>query len=187
MIISTAPQKRQNRTVVLHLGNTLAEYKAWLATEEHKDELLRRVKIADGLNWCHLADGHHPECQRCLRFTHHGSYSRWLQDFNGQCQLMSIQRIRCQDCGAVFSILPSFVVRYKRWHTDAIEKLMVLLFIVEDSYRMAGVSQAFGIDAEQRDGKLPDAGGRGGALRQGHAALAGSTEAAPASRPAGSL
>ena len=49
----------------------------------------------------------------------------------------------------MFTILPSFVVRYKRWHTDAIEKLMVLLFIVEDSYRMAGVSQAFGIDAEQ--------------------------------------
>jgi hypothetical protein len=49
----------------------------------------------------------------------------------------------------VFSILPSFVVRYKRWHTDAIEKLMVLLFIVEDSYRMAGVSQAFGIDVAQ--------------------------------------
>jgi hypothetical protein len=149
MIIPAKSQKRQNRTVVLHLGNTLTEYKAWLATEEHKDELLRRVEIADDLNWGHLADGHYPGCQRCLRFTHHGSYSRWLKGFNSQCEQAPIRRIRCQDCGAVFSILPSFVVRYKRWHTDAIEKLMVLLFIVEDSYRMAGVSQAFGIDAEQ--------------------------------------
>ena len=70
MIIPAKSQKRQNRTVVLHLGNTLTEYKAWLATEEHKDELLRRVEIADDLNWCHLADGHYPGCQRRLRFTH---------------------------------------------------------------------------------------------------------------------
>lgn len=149
MIIPAKSQKRQNRTVVLHLGNTLTEYKAWLATEEHKDELLRRIEIADDLNWGHLADGHHPGCLRRLRFTHHDTYIRWLKGFNGQCEQVAIRRIRCRDCGAVFSILPSFVVRYKRWHTDAIEKLMVLLFIVEDSYRMAGVSQAFGIDAEQ--------------------------------------
>lgn len=38
MIIPVTSQKRQNRTVVLHLGNTLTEYKAWLTTEEHKDD-----------------------------------------------------------------------------------------------------------------------------------------------------
>jgi hypothetical protein len=38
-----------------------------LATEEHKDELLRRVEIADDLNWCHLADGHYPkQADECL-------------------------------------------------------------------------------------------------------------------------
>jgi hypothetical protein len=36
-----------------------------------------------------------------------------------------------------------------RYDTDAIEKFMVLLFITEDSYRMAGVSQALGMDTQQ--------------------------------------
>jgi hypothetical protein len=58
-------------------------------------------------------------------------------------------RVRCCDCGTVFTILPSFLVRYKRYDTDALEKFMTLLFITEDSYRMAGVSQAFGQDTVQ--------------------------------------
>jgi hypothetical protein len=53
------------------------------------------------------------------------------------------------ECEAVFTILPSFIVRYKRYDTDAIEKLMTLLFITEDSYRMARVSQALGQDTQQ--------------------------------------
>ena len=57
--------------------------------------------------------------------------------------------MRCLDCGAVFTIQPSFIVRYKRYDTDAMEKFMVLLFITEDSYRMAGVSQALGMDTYQ--------------------------------------
>ena len=55
-------------------------------------------------------------------------------------------RVRCLECGAVFSIQPSFIVRYKRYDTDAIEKSMTLLFIAEGSYRMTNVSQALGID-----------------------------------------
>jgi hypothetical protein len=38
---------------------------------------------------------------------------------------------------------------YKRYETDATEKLMTLLFITEDSYRMAGVSQALALDHHQ--------------------------------------
>jgi hypothetical protein len=41
------------------------------------------------------------------------------------------------------------VVRYKRYDTDAMEKFMTLLFITEDSYRMAGVSQALGMDTQR--------------------------------------
>src|SRR5262245_50559051 len=33
--------------------------------------------------------------------------------------------------------------------TDATEKLMTLLFITEDSYRMAGISQLLGLDQHQ--------------------------------------
>ena len=141
--------KRQNRTVTLYLGNTLVEYEELISTEEGIGILVKQVEVADSINWGHLADGHHPDCPRCLHFTHHDSYPRWLKHFDGTKSQVVINRVRCLECGAVFTIQPSFIVRYKRYDTDAIEKLMTLLFITEDSYRMAGVSQALGMDKQQ--------------------------------------
>jgi hypothetical protein len=142
-------QERQNRTVTLYLGNTLAEYQQMISTESGIQALIERVETADSLNWGHLADGHHAGCPRRLHFTHHDSYTRWAKHFDGTRSLVTILRVRCLECEAVFSIQPSFLVRYKRYDTDALEKFMVLLFITEDSYRMAGVSQALGIDTHQ--------------------------------------
>jgi hypothetical protein len=147
--VNETEQKRQNRTVTLYLGNTLAEYQEMISTESGIQALIERVETADSLNWGHLADGHHAECPRQLYFTHHDSYVRWAKHFDGTQSLVTILRVRCLNCGAVFTIQPSFIVRYKRYDTDAIEKLMVLLFITEDSYRMAGVSQAMGMDSQQ--------------------------------------
>jgi len=146
MSIDAIPPQRQNRTVVLHLGNSVSEYHALIATPEGMQELIRRVEIADSLNWGHLADGHDQGCARHLHFTRHQTYTRTLRHFTGQPALVAIVRVRCLDCGAVFTILPAFVVRYKRYDTDAMEKFMTLLFITEDSYRMAGVRQALGMD-----------------------------------------
>lgn len=120
-----------------------------MATAGGIDQLIHHVEIADSLNWGHLADGHQPECPRCLQFTHHDSYSREVKHFEGTKSAVMVFRVRCLECGAVFTIQPSFMVRYKRYETDAIEKLMTLLFITEDSYRMASVSQALGQDRQQ--------------------------------------
>ena len=147
--VNETEQKRQNRTVTLYLGNTLAEYQEMISTERGIQALIERVETADSLNWGHLADGHHAECPRQSHFTHHDSYVRWAKHFDGTQSLVTILRMRCLNCGAVFTIQPSFIVRYKRYDTDAIEKFMVLLFITEDSYRMAGVSQALGMDSQQ--------------------------------------
>ena len=147
--VNETKQKRQNRTVTLYLGNTLAEYQEMISTEEGMQTLIQQVEIADSLNWGHLADGHHKGCPRCLRFTHHDGYARWTKHFDGTQELVTIIRVRCLDCEAAFTIQPSFIVRYKRYDTDAMEKFMVLLFITEDSYRMAGVSQALGMDTHQ--------------------------------------
>jgi hypothetical protein len=149
--IAATKRKRQNRTVTLHLGNTLAEYQDMISTEEGVREVIRRVEVADSLNWGCLAGGHEEDCLRRLRFTHHDGYRRWAKHFDGTRSLVSILRVRCLDCGAVFTVHPSFIVRYKRYDTDAIEKFATLLFITEDSYRMAGVSQALGID-KRREG-----------------------------------
>jgi hypothetical protein len=149
MSIAEAKPKRKNRTVTLYLGNTLTEYESTYLTEEGIQALIRQVEIADSLNWGCLATGHDADCPRLLHFTHHDSYVRWAKHFNGSQSPVTILRVRCLDCGAVFSVQPSFIIRYKRYETDAIEKLMTLLFITEDSYRMAGVSQGLGMDTQQ--------------------------------------
>ena len=142
-------KERENRTIVLPLGNTLKEYNELISTEVGIKQLIRRVEKADQYNWGHLADRHKPGCCRGHRFTCHGSYERGLNHYTGDRACVTIVRARCLDCGAVFTILPAFVVRYKRQDADAIEKMMVQLFITEDSYRMAGVSQALAMDAAQ--------------------------------------
>jgi hypothetical protein len=147
--IDQPEQNHQNRTVTLHLGNTLAEYEAMILTESGIQTLIQRVEIADSLNWGPLANGHHPGCPRLLYFTHHDSYAREAKHFDGRQSVITLFRVRYLDCGAVFTIQPSFIVRYKRYDTNALKKFMVLLFITEDSYRMAGISQALGIDTQQ--------------------------------------
>jgi len=147
--VSETKPKRQNRTVTLYVGSTLAEYQRLISTAEGLQSLIRQVEIADSIDWGPLADGHHEGCPRQLHFTHHDSYSRWVKHFDGTQAAVMMMRVRCLECEAVFTIQPSFVVRYKRYETDAMEKLMTLLFITEDSYRMAGVSQALGLDRQQ--------------------------------------
>lgn len=149
MNIDETKPNRQNRTITLHLGNTLAEYETLYLSETGMAALIRRVEIADSLDWGCLANGHEENCPRQLHFTHHDSYRRWAKHFNGNQTEVVIRRVRCLDCGAVFSVQPSFILRYQRYETDAVEKLMTLLFITEDSYRMAGVSQALGLDRQQ--------------------------------------
>jgi hypothetical protein len=137
-----AKTKRSNRTIILHLANTIEAYQARFSGAEGVSEIIRRVEIADSSNWGRLANGHRPECPRQLHFTHHDTYIRMLKQHNGSKSWITIHRVRCLDCQTVFTVLPSFVVRYKRYDTDAIEKFMTMLFITEDSYRMAGVGQA---------------------------------------------
>lgn len=149
MTIAQAKPKRQKRTITLHLGNTLTEYEATYLSEAGRKALISQVEIADSLDWGCLATEHKAGCARQLRFTHHNSYTRWAKHFNGSCSSVVIERVRCLDCGAVFSVQPSFIIRYKRYETDAVEKLMTLLFITEDSYRMAGVSQTLALDNQQ--------------------------------------
>lgn len=141
--------KRCNRTIILHLENTLEAYQARFAQTEGIPEIIRRVEIADSLNWGLLANGHKEGCPRQLHFTHHDTYVRCLKHFDGSRSRVTIIRVRCLECEAVFTVLPSFVVRYKRYDTDALEKFMTMLFITEDSYRMAGVEQAFGMDNQR--------------------------------------
>lgn len=45
----------------------------------------------------------------------HASYRRWVYFSNGKCIQLLIQRFRCSSCLKSFSLLPQFVVPYKRY------------------------------------------------------------------------
>ena len=164
VIEGEAEAKRGNRTVVLYLGKTEKEYESQYGQAEGIGEIIRRVEEADSVNWGCLANGHREDCPRQLHFTHHGSYVRHLKHYDGSQSPITIHRVRCLECGKVFSVLPSFVARYKRYDTDAVEKFMTMLFITEDSYRMAGVGQALGIDSQQAGTWAALANGEGKAI-----------------------
>ena len=51
MNIDETKPDRQNRTITLHLGNTLAEYEPTYLSETGMAALIRRVEIADSLEW----------------------------------------------------------------------------------------------------------------------------------------
>lgn len=53
------------------------------STGEGIRELIRRVEIADSLNWGCLAGGHEERWLRRLHFTHHDDYRRWAEHFDG--------------------------------------------------------------------------------------------------------
>jgi hypothetical protein len=81
--IDQTKPKRQKRTITLYLGNTLAEYEATYLTEIGLKALIRRVEIADSLDWGCLATGHEVGCPRQLHFTHHIHYP--LQTVRRRC------------------------------------------------------------------------------------------------------
>ena len=58
MTIPEDKAKRQNRTITLYLGNTLAEYEAPPLTDEGIEAVIRKVEIADSLDWGCLATEH---------------------------------------------------------------------------------------------------------------------------------
>ncbi|HXV43892.1 MAG TPA: hypothetical protein VEC96_12575 [Anaerolineae bacterium] len=51
MNIDETKPNRQNRTITLHVGNTLAEYESTYLSETGLVALMRRVEIADSLDW----------------------------------------------------------------------------------------------------------------------------------------
>ncbi len=82
MTIPEKKAKRQNRTITLYLGQTLAEYETTYLNQEGIEAVIQKVEIADSLNWGCLATGHKAGCPRQLQFTPHSNYTRWAKQID---------------------------------------------------------------------------------------------------------
>lgn len=70
---------------------------------------------------------HKVNCPDRSRYTGHGRRERYLQGWLvGRAGESTICRVRCCGCGAVFTVLPSFILRYRRQDSDCLSKLLTL-------------------------------------------------------------
>lgn len=125
------PQKkrRQNRTVVLFLGVDQKEYQTVI---EHPGVFLGLVILADRQ---HPFCAHKSGCAHPHPFTRHGHYSRGAIPWQGDPYEVCIWQVRCLDCGVVFSILPSFLVRYQRLDAACLQQMLETYLVMGNSYR----------------------------------------------------
>ena len=61
---------------------------------------------------------------KATTYTIHSQRNRQLQGLLGVKETLLICRVRCQNCKAVFTVLPSFILRYRRQDADCLGKLL---------------------------------------------------------------
>lgn len=119
--------QRKNRTVIVYFG-IFAEY-----LEIIEDEVFYlRIVVAAMLQ---ATVEHKEECSCNEEYTYHRSRERTVKNFHGEYYEVPIWQIRCKECGAVFTILPSFLARYQRWDVDALSKILQTNLVMNSSYR----------------------------------------------------
>lgn len=120
---------RQNRTVVVDFHSNLSEY-----TTFHRSVgwFMEKVLAVMCVAFFSL---HKVGCALRHRYTRHGSRDRTVRVLRGSPVLVPVYQLACLDCGAVFTVLPSFIIRYKRFHVELAAKLLEYNLIMDVSYR----------------------------------------------------
>jgi hypothetical protein len=78
---------------------------------------------------------HKEGCTGTKGYTRHRSRRRTPKNFRGKRYEVPIWQIRCKECGAVFTVLPSFLARYQRCDVDSISKILEINLVMTSSYR----------------------------------------------------
>ena len=118
-----ATRPYQNRTAILYFGPTKQDYLTLVDAENHQAYLdyvqpLLKAQLTPEM--------HHAGCSDPSRYTVHSKRHRSLQGWLGHKEDIPICRTRCCCCRAVFTVLPSFIMRYRRQDTDCLGKLLEL-------------------------------------------------------------
>jgi Domain of unknown function (DUF6431) len=113
----------QNRTAIVYFGSTKQDYLKLVEADSHR-EFLDYIKPQLQVQ---LTAAHHAvDCPNSERYTVHSQRSRQLQGWLGEAETIPVCRVRCCGCRAVFTVLPSFIMRYRRQDVDCLGKLMVM-------------------------------------------------------------
>lgn len=115
------PSGNQKRTAIIYFGETRQDYLRLVEEKGHR-ELLAYIQPL--LTAQLLEDQHHDGCSDQSHYTVHSQRNRQLQGLLGSKETIAICRVRCQTCGAVFTVLPSFILRYRRQDADCVGKIL---------------------------------------------------------------
>lgn len=119
----TEKKPYQNRTAIVHFGATKQDYLDLVQAEDRKP-LISRLQSPLQAQLTH--ERHKTGCSDTSRYTLHGIRKRQVQGWLGSSETIPICRARCQSCRAVFTVLPSFILRYRRQDADCLGKLLEL-------------------------------------------------------------
>jgi Domain of unknown function (DUF6431) len=137
--------QNQKRTAIVYFGPKQEDYLKLLQAEDRSsyiDYIQAPLQQQLGLEM------HHDGCLDTGRYTVHGLRERKVQGWLGQTQVIPICRVRCQSCRAVFTVLPSFLMRYRRQDTDCLGKLLEMVLGMGLSQRETATIHAWNQSTE---------------------------------------
>ena len=114
--------RNQNRTAIVYFGSTQQAYLDLVASGKRHQAYIEYIQKP--LQAQLTPDKHKLVCSDPSRYTVHSQIERQLQGWQGEKQTVPICRVKCCCCRAVFTVLPSFIARYRRQDTDCLGKLL---------------------------------------------------------------
>ena len=120
---------REKRTVTVDFSLSIQEYKRTQAdTASYIERVTATMRVVT-----HVL--HKEGCAGTQRYTRHSTRSRPLHCKGRGPRQVPISQVRCLDCHAVFTILPSFALRYQRYEVRLAQDLLEYNLIMDVSYR----------------------------------------------------
>ena len=120
--ITGTGRQNQNRTAIVYFGPTPQDYLDLVESGAKHKAYIEYIQqpLAAQLT----PDKHKPACAETSRYTVHSQIERRLQGSQSAPATLPICRVKCCSCRAVFTVLPSFIGRYRRQDTDSLGKLL---------------------------------------------------------------
>jgi hypothetical protein len=139
-------ESNQKRTAIVYFGPKQEDYLKLLQAEDRRSYIeYIQVPLQQQL----VPEMHNNGCLDTSHYTVHGLRERKVQGWMGPTQVIPICRVRCQACRAVFTVLPSFLMRYRRQDTDCLGKLLEMNLGMGLSQRETATIYAWNQSLEQ--------------------------------------
>lgn len=120
---------REKRTVSVDFGLSISEYRRTQA------DSARFIECATATMRVVIHVKHAEDCALTHRYTRHSTRARPLHCKGSGFTQVPVSQIRCLDCDAVFTVLPSFILRYQRYEVRLAQDLLEYNLIMNISYR----------------------------------------------------